>query len=372
MPISVYILDDEVHAVNLLQYLLAQIPEVQVMGSSERPQIALDEIKQLKPDLAFLDIEMPGMMGIELGSLLRQALPTLEIVYTTAHQQYAVEAFEQDAMDYILKPIDQNRLVNTIQRIEKRRQRQNQKSVRSMNMHVQMLGAFDIYSEQNQRLKWRTAKEKELFAYLLVKGKNGVHRDELLEVLWPEEDYQRAKGYLHTCVSYIRKDLRALGYSKMLTYASEKYYLDQTAMTIDYAKCLEWVENWRNGKGQSYRQMEDSVMKYEGELLEDCDYVWIEQERQQLRRTRIEIGLQLVKRDLGNEDRDQALRKLQKIIQMDPYSEEAYRQLMLIYQQQGKHDEALRVYQQLIEALNELDIEPSPITTQFFAMMTKP
>lgn len=123
--IRAYLVDDEEHALNLLEVLLLEIGGVEVVGRSGDPQEALVCIRTIKPDLVFLDIEMPGMYGIELAERIKSDLPDTSIVFVTAHNEHAIAAFEHDASDYLLKPPEEARLSKTVQRIRKSLQLQS-------------------------------------------------------------------------------------------------------------------------------------------------------------------------------------------------------------------------------------------------------
>lgn len=110
------IVDDERLARNELKRLLEDFPRIQVIGEAANADEAIPMIEELAPDLLFLDIQMPGKNGFELLDALEDKVP--EVIFTTAYDEYALKAFEFNALDYILKPIDSSRLSEAIMRIE--------------------------------------------------------------------------------------------------------------------------------------------------------------------------------------------------------------------------------------------------------------
>ncbi|KRE89677.1 two-component system response regulator [Frateuria sp. Soil773] len=95
-------------------------PQLEIVAECEDGAGALEAIVEHRPDVAFLDIRMPGLTGLEVASASAEASPATQIVFTTAYDQYAVDAFERGAIDYLLKPISTERLAATIQRLQAR------------------------------------------------------------------------------------------------------------------------------------------------------------------------------------------------------------------------------------------------------------
>lgn len=108
-----YLLDDESNCTDVLQVLLTKYcPEVQLTGVFNDPELALEAIRMERPQLLFLDIEMPMLNGFEL---LRRCEPLdFKVIFTTAYDQYAVKAFKFNALDYLLKPVDKDELIAAV------------------------------------------------------------------------------------------------------------------------------------------------------------------------------------------------------------------------------------------------------------------
>ncbi len=118
MSIRALIADDEPKLAEYLSGRLSEFwPELELCGIAVNGNDALAKINSEKPDLAFLDIKMPGVSGLEVAR--RMAHPSL-IVFVTAYHKYAVDAFEEEAVDYLLKPVSDERLLHTIARIKTR------------------------------------------------------------------------------------------------------------------------------------------------------------------------------------------------------------------------------------------------------------
>ena len=114
--ISALIVDDERLAREGIKNLLRDFPEIQLLAEAENVDEALELIDKLKPQLVFLDIQMPEKSGFDL---LEELIETPAIIFTTAYDEYALKAFEVNALDYLLKPIEKDRLSESIAKVKK-------------------------------------------------------------------------------------------------------------------------------------------------------------------------------------------------------------------------------------------------------------
>ena len=119
--LTAVVADDEQLAREELCFLLGRMPGVEVVSQAADGLHALDEIARLTPDVAFLDVQMPGLTGFEVARRLLENGTDLAVVFVTAFDHRAVEAFEVNAVDYLLKPVDAARLDQAVTRVRKRR-----------------------------------------------------------------------------------------------------------------------------------------------------------------------------------------------------------------------------------------------------------
>lgn len=114
------IVDDEQLARDELGYLLGQLGGVEVIGQAGNGVEALTTVERLSPDVLFLDVQMPGLTGFEVAKRLAGSSRPPHVIFVTAYDQHAIEAFEVNAVDYLLKPVDKARLRETLNRAEER------------------------------------------------------------------------------------------------------------------------------------------------------------------------------------------------------------------------------------------------------------
>lgn len=117
--IRTIIIDDEAPARDELRFLLEPFEDIEILGEADNAATAIPLITKTKPDLIFLDVQMRGLSGIELAGIIQEISPKNHIIFATAYNDYALKAFELNASDYLMKPIEEERLEQTIQRIRK-------------------------------------------------------------------------------------------------------------------------------------------------------------------------------------------------------------------------------------------------------------
>jgi len=120
MDLRAVLVDDEQLARDELGYLLGQVGGVEVIGQAGNGVEALSAIDRLQPDVVFLDVQMPGLTGFEVARRMLDANAPSHIIFVTAYDQHAIEAFEVNAVDYLLKPVDPARLMVAVQRTRTR------------------------------------------------------------------------------------------------------------------------------------------------------------------------------------------------------------------------------------------------------------
>ena len=120
MPKAVIAEDEALLRAELVSQLERAWPELEIAAECEDGATALDAIDAHRPDVAFLDIRMPGITGLEVAAAAAEASPATQVVFVTAYNQYAIEAFDRGAVDYLLKPISPDRLAATVARLKSR------------------------------------------------------------------------------------------------------------------------------------------------------------------------------------------------------------------------------------------------------------
>ncbi|MCC5891172.1 response regulator [Exiguobacterium sp.] len=254
------LIEDEPHILRMMERIIQTEPTFKWMGSFNDPIKALAFLETQDVDLVFLDIEMPHMSGLDLAKKLP---PTTQVVFTTAHSRYAVEAFDVQATHYLLKPITEEMIQDLIPRVMKRHE-----SILQSEQHrtctIQCLDNFSVKTQDGDLVKWPTQKTEELFAYLIYHRDKVVNKWIIAETLYPEIDEpQRALHNVYNLVYRLKKTLADYDLSISVQTINNGYslHLDEVC-GCDYH---DWLD--ANPKPSSQAEMNRR-------LFVDKDYTW--------------------------------------------------------------------------------------------------
>ena len=272
------LIDDEYYALQGLKTRLDEIGGIEVVGLFSNGKQALGEIAELKPDIVFLDIEMPNISGIELYRQIKARVEDVYIVFTTAYSQYAVEAFELNALDYMVKPIEKERILKTLQRL---RSAKPTAACIETGVTINCFGKMSILIDGKEVRNNLRKKAEELMAFLVCHGGRFVTKERIIDALWPDADREKAANNLYvafhnlktpaisvlgTCVESVRGKMRI---------CAEQIKCDVFSFR-ELCKSLDVID--ANTIGDAEKAFE----LYGGMLFEENFYSWAEIEQAEL------------------------------------------------------------------------------------------
>ncbi|MEN6350079.1 MAG: response regulator [Syntrophomonas sp.] len=351
--ITAVLIDDMRPALRELEFLLKKYPEISIIGMYTDPIAALEKIGEIKPQVVFLDIHMPQLKGMDAASRILDLSPGTDIVFVTAYDQYAIEAFELHAIDYLLKPIAEERLAKTVARLQK-----NVFPVRDhlLKLQIRCFGKFQMGWEAREPIKWRIEKAKELFAFLLQNHSRNITRDELLDKLWPEDNPDRAVKQLYNGIYYLRKALDSYGIDRDLVSIDNTYNLKLGPADWDVQRFCELLE--KNPQDR-LADLEEMKALYAGDYLENELYSWSDFERERLAKLYEQVIIKLASKYMEENKYDRAEEILLQAYDKNPYLEDITGLLLRLYQSTGNKVKAVRhfkIYSALLR--EELGIMP--------------
>ncbi|HWO97436.1 MAG TPA: response regulator [Bacillus sp. (in: firmicutes)] len=365
--IRTIIVDDEELSLLNLEKKLHHFPEVEVFKCYTTHEKILTDLENESVDVVFLDIEMKEINGLKFAEKILTIQPSIHIVFVTGHANYAVEAFEINSADYLLKPVTTKRLQKTIKRLQDKIQGHNarQNKLVKARFTVYCFGEFQVYFDEKP-IKFKTAKVKELFAILVSHMGTHLNRDIIIEKLWPGLDYKNSKTYLHTSLSYLRKLLADLGYPGAITLTNQCYCLTLDPIYFDAAEFNYIAQHALNGEKPDIAAIEKAIKLYKGGFLELNGYEWGYEFTSRYQETFLTLLASAAQTLIQNDPR-KAIAILKAHQKIDPYSEEVVLTIMEIYNKMGMRTEAILTYQHYEKQLEkELAIAPAAILKNLY------
>jgi len=353
---KVILLDDENLALKYLENQLQHIANVNIVGKFMDPISCKQALLHEEVDLVFMDIHLPEMDGIELAEQILEIKPKLNIVFVTAYDDYAIKAFELNALDYVLKPVGKERLLKTLKRIQEREEEAAVDQVPTVQtLRVQLFQQFSIATENGRvaPVRWRTTKAQELFLYLLQHRGHLIRKSVLIDILWPEFEPEKAYSQLYTAVYHIRKTLEPFRDHIKIANVTDGYILNTDNVLLD-------VEEWENQISSGQPVNADTIEEYEqvmglyrGDYLQELDGWWVESERHRLKLLWIRTSFQMAEWYTECGQPMKAVDTYREICERHPQVEEAHFALMRIYASMNSRLSVHRQYRMLETALME-------------------
>ncbi|MBV7272873.1 response regulator [Clostridium sp. PL3] len=258
--------DDEVHVLERFERMVSGIMELDLCGLFETGEQLLNYLKKNSLDAVFLDIEMPSVNGLHLSEQIQNLNENIEIIFVTAFNQYAVEAFELQALDYILKPMTEERLAKSINRLLKTRKN----SKLSENIFIQCLGEFEVFLN-GEAMTWKNSKAKELLAFLVHKNGVPIGWEKIVDAIWPDFNSEKAQTNFHATTYLLRKRLSEAGISHILECVRGNYRIVTDKVNCDIYQLEETLKNNKMKSKNDLRLIEQMVHKG---YMEANGYSW--------------------------------------------------------------------------------------------------
>ncbi|MFS0919575.1 response regulator [Brevibacillus sp. 179-C 1.1 NHS] len=291
---------------------------------------ALACLPDLCPDVAFLDVEMPKMNGLELGSKITELSEHTKIVFTTAYKQYALDAFKVYAFDYILKPVTPAAIERVTNRLVKQLQMAAPIKHIEKNVSIQCFGGLDVRNSRGEVVRWPTRKSEELFAYFLCHPRQDISKWHLTDLLWPEMDESRATHNLHNTMYRLKKIMKEQELGIDIQKTGEGYMFHPMDQTYDVLAFQQYDLSSLTDR-QSAGGAENLCAMYKGSLFNRKDFLWKAPLEERYRKEYTELVGKLVELDIAAQELPRALRRLEEYLAVYPLPEEMNVALMDIY-----------------------------------------
>ena len=245
--------DEQLQLVRLQEEVKKALPNVTETLSFISPLEALKECKDKKIDIAFLDIEMPGINGIQLAKELKKINPLVNIIFVTAYNDYALDAYRLHASGYLSKPVKASQIKEEVEAL-----RYPVKLEGSKKVQAKCFGNFEVFYN-GEPIKFSYQKSKEVFAYLIDREGAAINVNELNAVLW-EEDHP---SYLRNLIADIQSTLKSIGAGDVFIKRHNECYVNVNQIDCD-------AYEYKKGNPNAIRS-------YRGEYMNQYSWAYFEE-----------------------------------------------------------------------------------------------
>jgi len=221
---KILLVDDEELQLIRLEKICKKIRPEDEYFIYTNPVKAFREVKDIKIDIAFLDIEMPGYNGVEMAKRLIGINPQINIIFVTAYDDYAIDAYKLHASGYIMKPVSEEDIKKELDGLRYSVEKQNNEKL----IQVKCFGNFEVFKD-GVPLKFHRQKSKELFAYLVDREGAATNMNELNAILWDEDK----NSYLRNLIADIQDTLKEVGASDVFIKRYNECFIDVSKIDCD-------------------------------------------------------------------------------------------------------------------------------------------
>lgn len=280
----VIIVDDEELMLIVFKEMLSNFSGIEILGMFQSARDAFAFLKENRVEMAFVDINMPEESGLELAKCISSHNIETDVVFITASKEYALEAFDVNAFDYVVKPIIRSRLEHTIKKAFDKQKIMESNTYNKLNQNISIycLGGLDIRNRDFEKVKWISTKSEEVFFYLLLNQGRFVSRYVILEEIFCGMAPKNAETYLNTTIYQLRKSLEPHGLKTAVISYTEGYSLELKGTYIDSIDFERRVKQIREIDASNVVYAVETEKLYIGDLFNEKSYVWALSERERI------------------------------------------------------------------------------------------
>lgn len=249
------VVDDKQLAVNAVVRIVITLDPEGTCEGVRTADAALEYVRTHAVDVAFLDVEMPQMTGLELAKRIKDVRPNVNIIFVTAYEEYAFEAHKLYASGYLLKPVKEEDVRAALENL-----RHPVQLEKTNKLQVRCFGNFDVFMN-DQPLRFKRTKSKEMLAYLIDRRGSRCTIGELVSVLWEDDAHSPSRRtQVRNLISDLRNALKDAGAEDVIVRGRDEIAIVPESVDCDYYRFLDGDP--------------DAVNLYRGEYM--SQYSWAE------------------------------------------------------------------------------------------------
>ena len=228
-------LDDEELALRMLEICVREVkPDAEVEGFDDQGDL-LESAEKNGCDVAFLDIHMRGMTGVEVAKRLKEINPKMNIIFVTGFSEYKGDAMDMKASGYIMKPVTKEEVAEELDNL-----RFPIVPKKNVKLRVQCFGNFDVFLPNGEHVRFERSKAKEVFAYLVHRHGSSCTLREIFAVIFEDEPYEKKlQNLLQTYIYAMIKSLKEIGAEDVIVRSYNALAVNTDLLDCDYYRFKE-------------------------------------------------------------------------------------------------------------------------------------
>ncbi|MET3506412.1 response regulator [Halalkalibacter oceani] len=358
---KVIIIDDESAMHLIMTRMLGKLPDLEVAGCFSDTASASRFIAQHEVHIAFVDISMPQESGMQFAERMAMNHPDLYIIFVTSHKDYALDAFELSALDYIVKPVSLERIEKAVTRAKAVHQFNRTSVVEPAANSVQIytLGGLEVRTSAGS-VRWISRKSSELFGFLLLHRRRIVTRARIIHEVFADTSTKNAETYLNTSIYQLRKALDPHGLKSIIQSDADGYGMNLDKATIDHLEFEDRLKKLEVIEAANLPFALDTEKMYVGDLFGEKGFGWALHEVE-----RLSVLYNAFVKKVGNALLEQtkvekAILLLNKLFHRNELDEETVMLLLRAYAAKKDRISFTKLYRGYTKALRlDLGIAPS-------------
>lgn len=338
---KVVIVDDETLAIDELCAHLRGYT-VEIVGKYMDSTEALDHIIIDKPDIVFIDIDMPEVNGIDLAYQIQNVMFDIIIIFVSAYPQYAMDAFRVHALDYILKPLRSSSFAGTMDYVKKQYELIQLKRVneKKEKLLINCMGKLEVVNQNQEVMRFSTQKSKELLSYILCNAEGAIYRDELISRVFPGEKPENALNNYYVTLYRLRNSLANFGFTEDVFVIKKNYDIYIRDGVCDFIDFKRFLKKYVKTKSEYIDAADKFIAAYYGELFTEMEFDWTISAREWIKNSMEELMLDLLAY-YNNLNSGKVERILRKALEMNPESNKIRAVAMEFYKGSENYKEFL-------------------------------
>jgi two-component SAPR family response regulator len=359
-----FLIDDEFPCVEELAFLLRQYPDIEITGRFTDPLKALEAVSGRRPDVVFLDIDMPRLDGLELALKIQAICAGVCVIFVTAYSRYALDAFKAYPLDYLLKPIKQARLDAAVEHLRRQYTLIHPASV-DRGFKIKCFGRFQIITDKE--IKWGTRRVRDLFLYLVDRCGAAPTKSELIEAVFGTVDDSKSANNMYVTIYKLRSLLDTLDNERRYIQMDGDYALSIAPGVCDYTDFMRFARLNAAVSSKNAVEAARALNLCSGIYLEGEDYGWVSETSNLIDVEYERIALGLAGHYASAHLEREAENVINTLLARNPLSEEGFTTLLDLYMKNANREAFSARYEEYARMLkNEVGTKPAGLYQDYY------